>query len=239
MAGLDQLKTHFTGLIKGLSWQILELASKLDAQNKIMEDQKTVLDAQDKTIMELKNSLNDLEQYTRNSNVRINGHALSAKTDKTDGKQVLKDVYETLLVPILNLAVDAGEIDNVPPMETLLEYGHVLITEKADLPSSIIIRFYSRYYRSMVFRYKLAFLNPAKCRSLSSTMDNPELNLLTSQPSVISMTYINEDLTQATYIKLKDMIKERDDVKRAWTLNGKIRYITNEDNDVKLLKNVF
>jgi hypothetical protein len=237
---LDNLKNHFSGLIQGLSSQIVDLTTKVDAQNKIMADQKTALDAQDKTIKQLKNSLNDREQYTRNYSVRIFNHALPTETNETDVNQVLKNVYETLLVPILTLAVGDGTITSIPSQETLLEYGHILGKGKNGVPPAIIIKFYSRFYRSVLFRYKRAYLNPYTSRRAMGPQGSPASpsDQSTPPPTTASPTYINEDLTTATYIKLKEMIKDRD-IKKVWTMNGKIRYLTHEENDVKLLKNIF
>ena len=49
---------------------------------------------------------------------------------------------------------------------------------------------------------------------------------------------MTEDLTSETFKKLREM-QDRVDIDRAWTINGKIRYIHTNETTVKVLKSVF
>jgi hypothetical protein len=61
-------------------------------------------------------------------------------------------VYQELVAPILAGAVEAGEIASVPPCENLIEVAHILPGKGAKKP--IIVRFFSRYWRSLLFRFR-------------------------------------------------------------------------------------
>ena len=101
-------------------------------------------------LAELRNSLNEHEQYARNWSMRVLNVTVQ-KDRETDTRHVMQAVYDLVILPILEGAKSKGDISHVPDYETLLETAHIL-PGSADGPKPVIARFYSRYWRNLVFR---------------------------------------------------------------------------------------
>ena len=99
-------------------------------------------------IADLRNSLNDREQYARSWSMRCLNIAIPADS-KSDTRVVMQCVYDTLIYPILEGARRAGSIQTVPTYDALLEKAHILPGKAGAKP--VICRFYSRYWRNLVF----------------------------------------------------------------------------------------
>ena len=144
----------------------------------------------------LKRDINlEREMRARNQRIRILG--LKMNGDQTDVGHVLQNVFTRLVNPILNLAVEKGDIAEVPRCQAVLEFGHILpVNDKSSeaRTPSIIIWFQSRYYRQLVFKYKKQFLSRSRT---SSSAEVPASNI-----------YKAEDLTGPTYRRLKAMLME-------------------------------
>ena len=63
----------------------------------------------------------------------------------------MQAVYDNLLLPILEGAKGNGDIPHIPDCDSLLETAHIL-PAKGDGFKPVIARFYSRYWRNLVFR---------------------------------------------------------------------------------------
>ena len=163
---------------------------------------------------------NDREQYLRNSSIRVFDLPIE-KDDQNNPFKVMKTLYTNVLEPILRVAKDAGDIDDIPKVLDLLETAHILplptmtppnTRSRPNAPAPIIARFKSRPFRSLIFKHKKAFF-------------------LTNKVLKVSVV---EDLTSITYAKLQKL-KKNPDIASAWTINGKIRYTAKTD-DKKILK---
>ena len=138
-------------LVRGMDKKIKAIDKKMSLQFvKIKEDMRELRIDVDKNKVEI----NESQQYLRNSSMRVYGLKLDPE-HKSSVINLLKQVHSTLFEPILQAAVDAGEIAQVPDAEFLLEYGHTLPNRKAwspptskpgmlPLPEPIIVRFNSR-----------------------------------------------------------------------------------------------
>ena len=169
-------------------------------------------------VMKLKIEANEKEQRTRNYSIRISN--LPVPEDILYKPiQVIHFTYETVILPILQMAVDNKEIPSVPPALEIIEFGHVL-RSRVTLPP-IIIRFCSRAYRLLLFRYKSAVL--------------PRLDICKN-----TRIYIAEDLTNLTYRRMKE-IGSNKKVEKCFTIAGQIKYILASDKEKKIhtLKNPF
>ena len=89
------------------------------------EDLQQKVDSQAHDIAELRNGLNDREQYARNWSMRCLNIPIPAGSE-SDTKVVMNCVYESLLLPILEGAKSTGTIDSIPKCEALLEMAHIL-----------------------------------------------------------------------------------------------------------------
>ena len=254
---LHELIEKLSEKIDGLTDQISNQSVMMEEQEKTIKSLTETVETQGAMIRELKekdrlnkNSLNDREQYARNYSARIFG--LKLPSEKPTVGEVLESVYDKLLHPILQLAYDDGKITEIPPVRTLIEYGHTLPSRKGG-PPPIIVRFYSRELRSVVFRYKRKFLNLRKglpdpeAESTQPTPPTqsrhaPSSNTRTPTPPTPAV-YISEDLTVANHKNLMEFVND-DAVFKAWSINGKIKYILVWDKDkesdkIKTVKTIF
>ena len=178
-----------------------------------------------KDVKRLKDALHDKEAYLRGNSVRVHGLPLDA-TRESDPLYVITAVYERVVKPVLDVALAQGMITFVPKIYDLFEYGHILPSRQATLkPKTIIVRFFSRIFRT-------AFLKLKKIHTPPLSGDE-----LKKAGGALRIT-VTEDLTSETFKKLREM-QDRVDIDRAWTINGKIRYIHTNETTVKVLKSVF
>lgn len=210
---------------KKLSDEVISLRELVSAQAAKIDTLKEEKDALCMKVDGLEVKLNDQEQYQRNNCVRIHGLALP-EAESSDGGYVMQKVYDDILEPILKLAVAAGTITEVPLLNTLLVNGHVLPSRDKAKPLPIILRFASKYYRSLVFKYKKQFFT-----SSSPTVPG-------GRPTKHPVS-IFEDLTPINSKKLWEM-KQNIDIESAWSMNGRLKYTLKIDtNTTKTLKSPF
>jgi predicted nuclease with TOPRIM domain len=112
---------------------------------------KETLEQQADEIAELKNELNEKELHARSWSIRVNNIPVPDGKE-TDNKAVMQAVHKELVAPILAGAVSAGEIASVPSCDNLIEIAHILPGKGARKP--IIVRFLSRYWRSLLFKHR-------------------------------------------------------------------------------------
>ena len=115
----DEMRLQF----EKLSTKFEQLESKLDEQRNEITNLTKMLEDKDKKIAELTSEMKKLKKETqtglhekeirsRNYSLRIFG--MKVEGDKTEVPTVLQNVYDKLLRPILELAVEAGELPAVP-----------------------------------------------------------------------------------------------------------------------------
>ena len=144
--------------------------------------------------------------------------------NESDTRHVMQAVYDHLIQPILEGARANGDIDNVPDCDALLETAHIL-PGKGDGPKPVIARFYSRYWRNLVFRNRKDFAPREPSSATTATT-----NTRNGQPRTARMRFpFFEDLTKATFTKLS-AIKQQEGVLSAWTVNGSIRFKLKDNN---------
>lgn len=187
------------------------LTEKIDSIKMLVNDQKVDYTSK---IDKLSSALNHTQQHSRNSSVRVFGLKVDAPTAK-DALLTSELVYKSVFLPILELAKQAGSLETIPAMMSLIEYAHCLPTKKKDGDKvPIIIRFQSRLHRSIIFKYKKEFLSKN-----------------------FKDVFIVDDLTPANHKALMEL-KSRGDVASAWSFNGKIKYTLKSDEDkIITLKN--
>lgn len=180
---------------------------------------KDVMDIK-KDLMQIKNEQNEKEQRMRNYSIRISGYKLPETTLK-DPIQTINAVYDAVIKPILQRALDNEEIAQVPddPLQ-IIEFGHGLKNNRTAVPQ-IIMRFNTRAHRSLIFRHKKVALSILE--------------------ATLGKVWISEDLTPATFKKMRTLTDEYERVSKAFTLGGKIKYILADDetNTIRTLHNLY
>jgi restriction endonuclease S subunit len=135
---------------------ILEKLSTLDAIKEKLSKVETLLaatqaetaqlkaktEAQESTIIDLKNKLNNLEQHGRSFSIRINNIPLDG-IDEREPPAIIKKVYEVAFLPILQGAASQRAISAVPSCYEMVEMAHTL-PGPSDRAKPIIVRFFNR-----------------------------------------------------------------------------------------------
>jgi hypothetical protein len=166
-------------------------------------------------IAELRNEVNEKELHARSWSIRVNNIPLQEGME-TSNMEVMKAVHKELVAPILAGAVASGEIASVPSCDSLNEIAHILPGKGARKP--IIVRFFSRYWRSLLFKYRRDHA--------------PREAAAGDRPGRMKFPFY-EGLTRATFKQLKG-IQSDDRVTAAWTVSGVIRFKI--EGDVKVHK---
>ena len=222
---MEEMQIEMNAKLSALIEKFEQLEASLVAVTREKEILKVTVAEQAEEIADLRNSLNEREQYARSWSMRVLNIPVP-KDSETDTRLVMQAVYDLLLLPILEGARGKGDISSVPCCETLLETAHIL-PGKGDSPKPVIARFYSRYWRNLVFRNRKEF---APREPISNSMAPNNTRSGNSRTSRMSYPFF-EDLTKATFSKLS-AIKQQTDVSSAWTVNGSIRFKLKDNNTV-------
>ena len=177
-----------------------EIKLRLTDIEAAVKNNSTKVDEHELKLSKLSDALNDREQHSRNSSIRIFGMKVDPDTAR-DAISTAKAVYDDVLKVILDAAVEAGDLRVVPRWFELIEHCHCLKDIKNEGKPPIIVRFQSRLIRYLIFKFK---------KSVLTNADND-----------LSHISIVEDLTTMNYKKLKEL-RSKDVV--AWSLSGRIFY---------------
>jgi len=186
---------------------------------------------------QLENRLHNLEQHHRGWSARVLNVPISPE-DETNNFKVRDAVYNAALRPILEGAVQRNILSEVPTADQLLEMAHVL-PGKAGQPKPIILRFFNRNMRDIIFKMKKLYAprqnqngrdgggetgggngtgGTSGARGTSGGGGGGEERGRFVYP-------IYEDLTRATFQKMR-AISQDSRVKSCWTVKGQIKFKT-------------
>jgi hypothetical protein len=207
-----------------LTSKVSDLETALRSSTAENEKLKTTISNQQDQIAFLKDALNSREQHARSWSVRLLNIQLPPGQE-SDNRVVMTTVYNSFLLPILEGAKQSKEVNFIPACDDLLETAHILPGKGPNKP--IIARFYSRYWRSVIFRYRKEYAPkedgataPATRSSSGATSSRPRMK-----------HSIFEDLTGLNFKQLQ-AFKQHEDVTSAWTVNGVIRFKIKESDQI-------
>lgn len=212
----DDIKALVISLKESLEEKLDGLVERFDSLTKSLNDVKMENTKMEKTVRNLSSLVNDREQHSRNSSIRVSGIPISEETAR-DAIATSKLIYDSLLHPILSLAVNEEIIPSVPSLFQLVEHCHIIPSRKQDSSkpaepaSTVIVRFQSRLIRQLVFKFKKTYLDVPDRRHI----------------------FIAEDLTKVNYIKLME-IKKNPNTSAAWSRAGKIFYTSKNEPNTRL-----
>jgi uncharacterized coiled-coil protein SlyX len=195
-------------------------------ENKVsaLESKVSVLESDLLTIKEV---TNNREQASKLCSIRV--HGLPVTDDElaaTDGGKTLSNkVYDRVLKPILVAAKAKGDISSVPHCPNVVEECYRAgRPTKSGKPAPVVVKISNKNLRLAILRNKRS---------------NIPLPLETERTEFVKRFTVVEDLTGPTFRLLKQL-QDQDSVARAWTVEGRIRFVTNENpNTVKSVKSVF
>jgi hypothetical protein len=99
-------------------------------ENRIL---KEALQEKEREICNIRERLNEQEQYTRSWCVRVLNMKMP-QADSTDPLKVMQNLYDRLLLPIFRGALEKGLIKSIPPVDQILEKAHILPCKPDTIP---------------------------------------------------------------------------------------------------------
>jgi regulator of replication initiation timing len=208
---METLQAEMNEKLSALVDEVRNLSENLKSVKRENEKLKETVKQQADEIADLRNENNDRELHARSWSIRVNNIALPPGQE-TDNRKVMMAVYSELVAPILAGAKEQGDINTVPSCDDLIEVAHILPGKNTKKP--IIVRFFSRYWRSLLFKHR-----KDSAPREAANGDRPG-----------RMRYpFYEDLTRATFKQLKT-IQADERVTSAWTVSGTVRFKL-ENND--------
>jgi hypothetical protein len=218
---MEKLQEEMNKKLTLLMEEVKSLAGTLKQVKRENEELKEKVQCQEDKIAELQNEINDRELHARSWSIRVNNIPIQ-KGMETNNRAVMNAVYQELVVPILTGAVESGEIADIPNCDALIEIAHILPGKGTTKP--IIVRFFSRYWRSLLFKHRK---NSAP-REAAAGGDRPG-----------RMKYpFYEDLTRLTFKQLK-VIQADSRVTAAWTVSGVVRFKIENDENVYKVSSIY
>ncbi len=178
-------------------------------------------------VYDLQNTVNKSEQELRKNTVRITGFPFTEEEKaSTDSKYLAKKVYDRILQPMLHCAKNATHIDKVTKLDNTVEGCFRLRTNTptgTGRPPPIILKFSNEQIKIGVFKVKR--LNTPPPTQEEKDMGIQKFNLV-------------EDLTPQAYSKLREIQRE-EVVERAWTVNGRIKFVVRGNQRIHTVKSVY
>jgi hypothetical protein len=219
---LDEILSKLSTL-DAISHKLAKLESMLATVQEENEKLKATVETQQGTILELKTSLNNLEQHGRSYSVRVNNLSLEGVDDR-DPPAIINKVYSTVFLPILKGAVSKQAITSVPSCFETIEMAHTL-PGRGDKPKPIIVRFFNRNLKSLLFRHRKEFAVKTEVPGSGNTRSR-------------YVYPFHDDLTRDTYAKMKKMQADPR-VHACWSSGGTLRYKLSEAGEVKRIFSVY
>ncbi len=185
--------------------------STLVAENVALREE---IREKDKTIEQLSEKVNKLDQSLRSNSIRIHGLPI---TSATSPSQVPGIVFKEIILPILDTAKQSGDIppSYTPDIHSTLVNAFSLPSKKSST-APVVVKFYSEFIRNLVFKHK---------RATIPTAPDPSSN------RVRPIYSINEDLTAPNHTLLRSFADDSR-VKSVWSFSGQIRFKTHQNDTV-------
>lgn len=251
-------------LLKSQSEQLASLTSKMDKVEQIETEVKnirtlmvslseenkqlrTALKEKDSQLSDMQDSLNtmeskinSLEQHHRGWGARVLNIPLT-KEEEANPEATIEKVYRLALLPMLEGAHETGRLREIPTADQVLEVAHVL-PGKAGQPKPIIMRFYNRNLRNLIFQMKRDFATRegpsgggARNGRSGGGGDGAQVG---SAGGGRFMYPLYDDLTQANLAKMR-AISQDDRVQACWTVGGQIKFKLKNSDAVKKVSSIF
>jgi hypothetical protein len=228
-AKLDELMALVRGQSKALDETKSMLAESLGRVAKLEEHVSTLqlrLDAQDKEILQLKDSANFLNQQSRANSIRLLGFPVTddEKMSTDGGKSLSTRVYEKILKPVLAVAKAKGDLSSIPTLPNTISSIYRAGKLNSPKPPPIVISFSHSQTRLAVLRHKR--------NNVPSPSDDEKRNGIKSY-------ILAEDLTSSTFRMMKQLQAD-ERVCKVWSAEGRLKFTLHSDvNTIHRVKSVF
>ena len=219
---LDEILSKLSRLDE-ITGQLSKMEALLEQTQAENEQLKITVNNQSGEIRNLKLRLNSIEQHNRSFSIRINNFPLDGINDR-DPPVIMNKVYSELLLPILTGAASKRAISSVPSCYEAIEMAHVL-PGKPDKPKPIIMRFFNRNLKSVLFSFRKEFApsTPGPSSSHSPRYKYP----------------FHDDLTRDTFQKMKSLQGDSR-VQACWATGGSLSYtLVDSPTVIKRVQSVY
>ena len=206
---MDERFDELAGLLKELKKE----NSKLKERVSHLEKENTGL----------KSKLHDIEMHSRSSNIRI--FNLTPQRDDCGFEELADQVYDSVLLPILQGAVRKGRLREVPTKDRLILSAHPL-PGRDGKPRPIFCRLLNGYYRTIILQCQKEF------GGRSSQPPGPGR----CPPPLLFPIY--EDSTSELF-KFKQKLAAHSAVSAAWISGGVIRFKLENSDSIRKVKSIF
>jgi uncharacterized protein YoxC len=223
MSKIEEDQQNIKTIVTSLKEENKELRTELKKKDEQLDNMQS-------TVNSLEIRLNSLEQHHRGWGARVLNVPLS-EAEEANPEATINKVYDLALRPILEGAVSKGRLQNLPTADQVLEVAHVL-PGKPGHPKPIIMRFYNRNLRNMIFQHKREFATKETEQGRRGPGDGsrPEKGGRIRYP-------LYEDLTKANLAKMR-AISQDERVQACWTVSGQIRFRLRDSSEVKRVTNI-
>jgi hypothetical protein len=171
--------------------------------------------SKDKIIDELNEKVNRLDQSIRSNSLRIHGLPVNGNTPAAEIPLI---VHKEILTPIFEAAKLKGDLppQHAPSLHFTLSSAFAIPTKKPSASSPVVVKFYSEFIRSLIFKYKKEALPTYS--DLSTNRIRPRFSIF-------------EDLTPSNHTLLRTFANDPR-VKSAWTFGGQVRFKTHQSDTI-------
>jgi hypothetical protein len=216
---LDEILDRLSSL-DNITKKLTNLETMLAAVQAENKELKVTVSQQNTTIRDLKEKLNNLEQHGRSFSVRVNNLPLDG-IDERDPPAVIKKVYDSVFLPILQGAAAQHAISSVPTCYEMIEMAHPL-PGRSDKPKPIIVRFFNRNLKAVLFKHRKEFASKTEQSGQRPRYLFP----------------FHDDLTRDTFNKMKQLQSDPR-VHSCWSTGGSLRYRLVDCNVIRRVSSVY
>ena len=218
-----QISDQLTALSKQQEEKFEKLEKLLEESKDEIKKLKETINNQDVEITGLKQRVHDMEQRSRQYSIRA--YNVDIEGNASDTNNVVEQLYNKALLPILRGAVTKGRLRNVPECDDIIETAHTL-PGKEGRAKPIICRFYSRRIRTIILQCRKEFAPRAAGVPSGSRRPPPFL-----YP-------IYEDMAAESH-RFLQQLSANNNVASAWVTGGTIRFRLKDSENICRVNSVF
>jgi len=228
----NEMKSDFKTRFDAQEGRFLELKSMLIGVQVENTSLRATLDKKEREISGLRRKTNDNEQYMRSWSIRILDLAVPRDQDASNPDVIMRLVFNKILLPIFEGAVQRKILTEIPSYDTILETAHIL-PSKPNQTAPIIARFFSRNIKSMVFRLKKDFATRQQNQQ-QPAVSQPGTK---ARPARLAHPFY-EDLTTANFQKMRAIASDKR-VLACWSVAGQLRFRLHGVDKVAKVANIY
>jgi hypothetical protein len=215
-------------MVKHIYVTVNRMESRFSEQQQRITECEAKVDVLNRQVYDLQNIVNLREQELRGLSVRVSGLPyLDDEKASTDSEFLAKRVYDRIFLPMLNYAKSRNGVDKIPNLNNTIascyRVGSAAAKTNTPTPPPIVIKFVSEHTMLAILKNK---------RQHTPSPTNEEM------AAGYKRFIIAEDLTPQCFKLLREL-QRNEDIAKAWTSDGKIRFVLKDSTTIHKVKSVF